>query len=96
MHEGGEIDIRGSYCAINVSYLTNILDDKLKHRAGEFVVKCQTFEGGLGPIPGVEAHGGYTFCGLAALMILEEMNLLNVEKCVDWIVKRQDGGFQGL
>ncbi len=30
----------------------------------------QTHEGGLGGEPGNEAHGGYTYCGLAALCIL--------------------------
>jgi protein farnesyltransferase subunit beta len=32
----------------------------------------QTYEGGLGGEPGNEAHGGYTFCGVAALVLAGE------------------------
>jgi hypothetical protein len=32
--------------------------------------RCQTYEGGLGGLPGAEAHGAYTFCGLGALHLL--------------------------
>jgi protein farnesyltransferase subunit beta len=95
MHDGGEVDIRGSYCAMNIAYLTGILTDELKGNVADFIGTCQSYEGGLGPLPGVEGHGGYTFCGLAALMILNRVDILDVEKCVDWLVKRQDGGFQG-
>eukprot|EP00956_Cyclotella_meneghiniana_P011781 scaffold16544_cov26-Cyclotella_meneghiniana.AAC.1 len=34
------------------------------------IASCQTFEGGFGAEPQNEAHGGYTFCALAALRIL--------------------------
>lgn len=29
-------------------------------------------------MPGMEAHGGYTFCGMAALVILKKEHLLNL------------------
>lgn len=29
-------------------------------------------------MPGMEAHGGYTFCGVAALVILKQEHLLNL------------------
>lgn len=32
----------------------------------------QTYEGGIAADPGLEAHGAYTFCGLACLCILGE------------------------
>ena len=38
--------------------------------AVDYVVRCQTYEGGLGGEPWTEAHGGYTFCGVAALQLL--------------------------
>lgn len=44
------------------------------------VCSCQTYEGGFGGYPGLEAHGGYSFCGLAALVILGHGKLCNVEK----------------
>lgn len=37
--------------------------------------RCQTYEGGFSGTPGMEAHGGYTFCGLAALTLLHAHHL---------------------
>ena len=36
----------------------------------DFVKSCQTYEGGMGGEPFSEAHGGYTFCAVAALKLL--------------------------
>ena len=41
--------------------------------------RCQNWEGGIGGVPGMEAHGGYTFCGLAALVILKKERCLNLK-----------------
>lgn len=40
--------------------------------------RCQTYEGGIGGYPGNEAHGGYTFCGVAAMVLMGKINMLNV------------------
>lgn len=40
---------------------------------------CQNWEGGLGGVPGLEAHGGYTFCGTAALVILGKEHMLDLK-----------------
>lgn len=57
----------------------DILSPQLMHMAPEFVVACQTFEGGLGGEPGNEAHGGYAFCGLAAMIIMKQPQMLNLQ-----------------
>lgn len=49
----------------------------------------QTYEGGLGGEPGNEAHGGYTHCGLAALLLLGRADALHVPRLVHWLVHRQ-------
>ena len=36
----------------------------------QYFFSCQTYEGGFAGFPGMEAHGGYTFCGIAALALL--------------------------
>lgn len=82
MHYGGEIDIRGSYCALSVAALTNLLTEELTENCIEFICKSQTYEGGIGPYPGKEAHNGYTFCGLAAMEILGGMHRLDMDKLV--------------
>ncbi|KAJ3315802.1 hypothetical protein HDV04_000009 [Boothiomyces sp. JEL0838] len=98
MHEDGEVDIRGSYCAVNVAVLLNMMTPELIEGVPEFIAKCQTYEGGLGSFPNVEAHGGYTYCGLAALTFLDRVHLLDVDAILDWTLARQmqcEGGFQG-
>ncbi|KAF9951104.1 hypothetical protein BGZ65_006185 [Modicella reniformis] len=94
----GEVDVRGSYCAMAVATLTNIVTPELVESAADFIGRCQTYEGGLGGYPGVEAHGGYAFCGLAALELLGRTDVLNMDTFVRWSVRRQmqlEGGFQG-
>ena len=52
--------------------ICNVMCEDLSRGVGDMVAKCQTYEGGLACTPFGEAHGGYTFCGLAAMMILQE------------------------
>lgn len=40
---------------------------------------CQTYEGGFGGCPGMEAHGGYSFCGLAALVLVGKEHLCDMQ-----------------
>ncbi|MBA0829397.1 hypothetical protein Goarm_014005, partial [Gossypium armourianum] len=58
---------------------------------------CQTYEGGISGEPGSEAHGGYTFCGLATMILINEVDRLDLSSLTDWVVFRQgvEGGFQG-
>lgn len=42
-----------------------------------FIFSCQTYEGGFSGCPGMEAHGGYAFCGTAALVILNKGHLID-------------------
>uniref|UniRef100_G3NYA5 Protein farnesyltransferase subunit beta n=1 Tax=Gasterosteus aculeatus aculeatus TaxID=481459 RepID=G3NYA5_GASAC len=68
------------------------------HVGGEVDVSCQNWEGGLSGVPGLEAHGGYTFCGTAALVILGKEHMLDLKALLRWVVSRQmrfEGGFQG-
>lgn len=59
---------------------------------------AQTYEGGLGGEPGNEAHGGYTYCGLAALILAGRPDVLDVPRLLHWAAQRQgwvEGGFNG-
>ena len=66
MTDDGEVDARGIYCALVVASMLNIITDELKSGCIEFLTSLQSFDGGLGGEAGNEAHGGYTFCGVAA------------------------------
>lgn len=78
MHVDGEVDIRGVYCAIVVAKLTNVYTPVLFQYTEKWIAKCQTWEGGFGGCPGMEAHGGYAYCGLAALVMLEKTSVMNL------------------
>ncbi|KAL6551495.1 hypothetical protein OROGR_007649 [Orobanche gracilis] len=90
MHDGGEVDVRACYTAISVASILNILDDMLIHNVGDYIISCQTYEGGIGGEPGSEAHGGYTFCGLSAMVLINEVNRLDLPGLVG-----VECGFQG-
>ncbi|KAF4552644.1 Prenyltransferase and squalene oxidase repeat-containing protein 1 [Elsinoe fawcettii] len=112
----GEVDVRGAYCSMVVISLLNLPLDlppdaparkagltSFLDRLGEWVGRCQTFEGGIGGAPDNEAHGAYAFCGLACLSIVDAPHTsipqyLDVDKLVHWLVSRQpapEGGFSG-
>jgi prenyltransferase beta subunit len=100
IHKNGEMDIRGVYCSLVVADILNILEgnEELTRACGDFIASCQTYEGGISCAPFGEAHGGYTFCGLAALLLLKESDKLDLERCLDWLTQRQissEGGFNG-
>ncbi len=98
MHEDGEVDIRGVYCALSVARLLNVYSESLFEKTAEWTLACQTYEGGFGGEPGMEAHGGYTFCGLAALVLLGQERRCRLDRLLRWAVNRQmrlEGGFQG-
>lgn len=78
MHVDGEVDIRGVYCALVVAKLTNIYTPELFKDSEKWISKCQTWEGGFSGCPGMEAHGGYAYCGLASLCLLEKTEVINL------------------
>ena len=98
MHEKGESDMRAIYCAIVSAKLAGVLDEDITAGVSDFIVRSQSYEGGIGAEPFGEAHGGFTFCGVATMSILGQGNRLNLERLGEWLVGRQmtaEGGFQG-
>lgn len=116
MAAGAEEDIRGAYCAMTAISLLNLpLDlpsdaparkaglDRFTDRLGEWVSKCQTYEGGIAGAPTNEAHGAYAFCALACLSILDAPHIsipkyLDVDSLIRWLAAIQttpEGGFAG-
>jgi protein farnesyltransferase subunit beta len=98
MHEGGEVDSRGTYTVVAVASLLNMLTPELTRGTAEYLLRCQTYEGGFGGEPGNEAHGGYNFCAVAALLILGESHRISLDSLQHWLLQRQmrvEGGFQG-
>lgn len=98
-HTGGESDLRFVYCACVVSHLLGDWSGMDKEKAVAFVRSCMGYEGAFGQRPGLESHGGTTFCALASLELLGGVdNLLSEDERAalgQWLLLRQKGGFQG-
>jgi protein farnesyltransferase subunit beta len=94
----GEKDVRALYSALASASMAGVLDDELVAGVGPYVRSLQSFDGGLGGEPGIEAHGGNTFCGVAAAALAGALSELDAEAIVDWAAMRQcrvEGGFCG-
>ncbi|KAK0641173.1 beta subunit of hypothetical CAAX farnesyltransferase [Cercophora newfieldiana] len=114
---GGEEDVRGAYCASVIISLLNIPLDltadspawtpdgsaNLLSGLGEYVRRCQTYEGGISGQPNAEAHGAYAFCALGCLALLGDPRqvvprYLDIPRLIAWLSSRQyapEGGFSG-
>ena len=98
IHLNGEMDMRGVYCALVVAEILNIMDEELTRGMAELIARCQTYEGGIACAPFGEAHAGYTYCGLSALLLLKKSDLIDKERLLEWLTQRQlaiEAGFNG-
>lgn len=98
LYKEGEVDLRGVYCSMAICSILNILEDNLIEGVCSYIKKCQGYEGGLGGVPGDEAHAGYTFCGIAALGILKSLDCLDLKSVLRFCSMKQDknsGGMSG-
>lgn len=93
------MDVRVTYCVISIASLYGILTDELTRGVVEYVAACQTYEGGFGGEPGNEAHGGYAYCAVATLWLLDSVDRMrDLPAFVQWLANRQmpfEGGYQG-
>ena len=99
IHKNGENDMRAIYCALVIADLLQLLNQHKELTKGvtEYITQCQTYEGGIACVPFSEAHAGYTYCGLASLLLLGEATKLDLFKLAQWTSNRQtgEGGFNG-
>lgn len=66
--------------------------------AVSFILRSIGYDGGIAQQPGLESHGGSTFCGVASLSLMGRLGTLDEgvrAKLVHWLVSRQVSGFQG-
>ncbi|CAN6472195.1 unnamed protein product [Victoria cruziana] len=105
---GAERDLRFVFCAAAICHMLNDWSGMDKNKAKNFILSCQSYDGGFGLTPGLESHGGATYCAIAALKLMgfinddplssvREATDLNLPLLLEWSLQRQtiDGGFQG-
>lgn len=80
--EGGEIDVRCTYCVLCISLALGICTPELIEGMDRFIVSCQTYDGGVAEasystfnshepaFPLGEAHAGYAHCAIASMAVL--------------------------
>ncbi|KAG0501356.1 hypothetical protein HPP92_001428 [Vanilla planifolia] len=108
IHVGAEADLRFVYCAAAICFMLNNWTGMNREKAREYILNCQSYDGGFGLVPGAESHGGATYCAVAALNLMGfiEMNILikfsqpfilDINLLLGWCLEKQstDGGFQG-
>ncbi|GLB41013.1 putative terpenoid cyclases protein prenyltransferase [Lyophyllum shimeji] len=96
----GETDTRFTYCAVNALSLLgqlHVLDGEPKERAVAYIERCRNFDGGFGSQIGAESHAGQVFVCVAALAILDRLDVVDVETLGWWLCERQlpNGGLNG-
>ncbi|UJR31044.1 hypothetical protein I4U23_018554 [Adineta vaga] len=91
-----ENDLRFVYCACVIAYILNDWSGIDKDLCINFILQCRTYEYAFGQVPGAEAHGGSTFCAIAALSLMNRLNDLDhQDKLIRWCLQRQSEGFNG-
>ncbi|XXG66252.1 hypothetical protein AAC387_Pa05g3774 [Persea americana] len=106
VHTGAEKDLRFVFCAAAICFMLNNWSGMDKEKAKEYIVNCQSYDGGFGLVPGSESHGGAAYCAVAALRLMGFINddllectlpPIDVPMLLEWSLQRQapDGGFQG-
>ncbi|XP_010509002.1 PREDICTED: geranylgeranyl transferase type-1 subunit beta [Camelina sativa] len=108
IHIGGETDLRFVYCAAAICYMLDNWSGMDKEKAKNYILNCQSYDGGFGLIPGSESHGGATYCAIASLRLMgfigvdllsndSSSSVIEPSLLLNWCLQRQanDGGFQG-
>ncbi|CAK7325670.1 unnamed protein product [Dovyalis caffra] len=108
IHIGAETDLRFVYCAAAICFMLEDWSGMDREKTKEYVLKCQSYDGGFGMIPGAESHGGGTYCAVASLRLMgfieddvlsksAASSIIDIPLLLEWCLQRQaaDGGFQG-
>lgn len=97
--EGGENDMRFVYCAACICYILDDWSGMDRDLAISYIRNSLSYDGGIGQGPGLESHGGPTFCAVATLALMGRLNEVftpkELKRLKRWCIMRQQVGFQG-
>ncbi|XAR66295.1 Protein geranylgeranyltransferase type I [Bertholletia excelsa] len=108
IHTGAEKDLRFVFCAAAICSMLENWTGMDREKTKNYIINCQSHDGGFGLMPGSESHGGATYCAVASLRLMGFLEddvlykraascIINIPLLLDWSLQRQaiDGGFQG-
>lgn len=88
--------MRFLYCACVVSSLLNDWSGFDVEAATRYVVSSQSYDGAFGMAPGLEGHGGSTYCAVAALALMGRLDRIRDRRALlRWCVRSQGRGYMG-
>lgn len=97
--EGGESDMRFLFCAAAISAMIHDFSGLDVDKAVDYVIRSISYEGGIGQGPGLEAHGGSTYCAVAALKLMgrleDAFTPRHRRRLERWCLNRLVDGFNG-
>jgi len=97
--DGSENDMRFIYCACCISYILNDWSGVDIPQVVQYIKKSRSYDSGFGQGPSLESHGGSTFCAIASLVLMKQLDSSFVAKELEqikrWCLFRQKSGFQG-
>ncbi|KAG9098501.1 hypothetical protein FS749_003674 [Ceratobasidium sp. UAMH 11750] len=93
-------DLRILYTAFVICYLLDDWSAVDVPAALEFIRRCRSYEGGYGQSPDQEAHGGPTYCALAAMSLCPSVPGVGLDaksrrQTIRWLSMHQTTGFCG-
>ncbi|KAJ3346491.1 Geranylgeranyl transferase type-1 subunit beta [Entophlyctis luteolus] len=73
-----EADMRFVFAACAISYFLNDFSGIDVPRAVEYILASRGYDNAFGQGPGMESHGGSTYCAVASLALLGRLNVLDL------------------
>jgi geranylgeranyl transferase type-1 subunit beta len=92
----GESDMRFVFCACAISELLGDWSGFDKELTLKYILDSQAYDGAFGMGPGLEGHGGSTYCAIASLVLMGKLSSIrNPKTLLHWCMINQGSGFQG-
>ncbi|CAM9419958.1 geranylgeranyl transferase type-1 subunit beta [Lampetra fluviatilis] len=97
--EGSENDMRFVYCASCICYMLDDWSGMDLQKTIDYIQNSLSYDSGLAQGPGLESHGGSTFCAIASLCLMEKLHSVlsdrQLRRIQRWSILRQQSGFNG-
>ncbi|KAH7729796.1 hypothetical protein AAVH_02270 [Aphelenchoides avenae] len=96
-----ENDMRFVFCAVSISYILGDFSYIDVDKVCDFIRRSISYDGGIGQGPGLESHGGSTYCAIASLSLMGRLwdgsvlTKQQIERLKKWAMFKQDQGFHG-
>ncbi|KAE8741270.1 hypothetical protein FOCC_FOCC013192 [Frankliniella occidentalis] len=96
---GSECDMRFVYSAAAVCYILQDWSGMDVGLTTNYIMQSLSYDNAFAQGPGLESHGGHTFCAVASLSLMGTLHTMLSTRQLDglrrWCMMRQESGFNG-